>query len=138
MSTLIKAIPPQAPSLVPYPDTWPKAKGVGFTLAHRITEQQKIDLFNRKITTRDLAKLLNVREEYLSTVFPGKIPATKAPRRYETERRALLDARKQFRVEQAYLVLAEKQSIKDAAKVCNTSYRNMARFVQALKEKNNG
>lgn len=124
-------------TLIPYPSSWPKPTDRRFTLVCRITEQQKLDLYNRRITTRALAITLGVREAYLSTIFPGKIPSTKPAKRPNRAKRDLILARKAFRAEQARAVLSGKMTIAEAAKVANTGYRNMARVVKALREATN-
>ena len=121
-------------TLIPYPSTWPKPTDRGFTLVCRITEQQKLDLYNRRITTRALALTLNVREAYLSTIFPGKIPPIKGAKKASRDKRVLILARKTFREDQARAVLAGKMSISAAASIANTSYRNMARVVKTMRD----
>ena len=125
-------------SHTPYPSTWPKANGNPHKLVSRITEQQKLDLYNRRVTTRALALTLNVREAYLSSLFPGKVSTTERPRRTGRDKSALLAARRGFRREVAGRVLKQEFSIKAAAEFANTSYRTMARVVKALRGSNNG
>lgn len=110
----------------PYPSSWPRPnKHRPDSVASRITDQQKQDLFNRVVTTRDLAKALNVHERYLSSLFPGKAPIT--------NKKPLIEARKLFKLEVAKLVIAETYTLSQAAKVANVSYSTMRRFVQKAK-----
>ena len=112
-----------------YPDHWPKLteESRKNSLITRVTEQDKEDLFNRVITTRDLAKKLGVREAYLSHVFPGKVEIS------SKGKPLLIAARREFRLSQAKLALKKKLTVKQAANICNLSYRSMARAVQHLK-----
>jgi hypothetical protein len=117
----------------PYPASWPQPTGINRNLlVNKVTEQQKLDLYNRVITTRDLAKLLEVSEEYISTLFPGKVPAN-GLRNRATRRREFVKVRKAFRLEQAKLVLAGKLTAAKAAEQSFTSYRTIARLVQHVK-----
>jgi len=134
MPQIISPTPAPPIALVPYPDTWPKPTHKGYTLVCRITEQQKLELYNRVITTRALAKLLNVREAYLSTIFPGKIEPSKVQRNRVQKRKIFLETRQAFRREQAARVYAGSLSIAQAAELANTSYRNMARVVAAYRK----
>lgn len=115
-----------------YPNHWPRPdeNTRKNSLILRITEQDKERLFNRDITTRALAVKLGVREAYLSHIFPGKT---------ETGAKGkplLIAARREFRLIQAKLALEKSITIKQAASICNLSYRSMARAVQHLKEAN--
>ena len=112
----------------PYPAAWPEAcSRHPKSVVSRISERQKEDLYNRRITTRQLAQELNVREEYISSLFPGKIA---------TERKGktlLLQARKEIRKQEALRVLDEQLTITQAATNLRISYRSMARAVQAAR-----
>lgn len=113
--------------MTPYPQTWPTKDPKDPTaLRSRITEEQKLDLYNRRITTRELASRLNVHENYLSSQFPGKVPL-KNPKE-------LIQARKAFRLEIARLVLIGKYNIKQASNVAHCSYNTMFRLVQQAKQ----
>lgn len=112
-----------------YPSHWPRPNPTRpKAVATRVTEQDKVDLHERKITTRDLAKRLGVKEAYLSHLFPGKV---ETPVR---AKRVLLGVRKQFRLQQAQRVLNGELETKAAAIVSRVSYRVMARVVQTLRE----
>lgn len=114
-----------------YPAHWPKYdKYDKDKLASRITEQQKQDLYNRKITTRDLAKLLGVHERYFSSVFSGKVPII--------DKKPLIEARKAFKLEIAKQILEGKYTGREAAKVANVSYKTMSRFKALAKAQLNG
>lgn len=111
----------------PYPPSWPTRDPKDPTaLRSRITEDQKQDLYNRRVTTRALAAELNVHENYLSSQFPGKAPV-KDPKK-------LIKARKEFRLEIARLVLTGKYNIKQAAATVHCSYNTMFRLVQQAKQ----
>ena len=57
----------------PYPQHWPKPNKLRpNTVASKVTDEIKTALFQRNLTTRQLAKELNVSEKYLSGLFPGK------------------------------------------------------------------
>lgn len=127
----------------PYPDTWPKANPKRpSTLASRITEQEKIDLYQRKITTRELARRYETNEKYVSALFPGKEPIY--------NKKPLVEARKAFKLAVAKEVLEGKYTIRQAAKVAYVCYNTMLRCVAKAKiaypelaekfnkEKNNG
>lgn len=115
------------PIMIPYPDNWPQPDPHRPTsLQSRITDQQKLDLYNRKITTRSLAKLLHVHENYLSSQFPGRVPLPD-PKKLQT-------ARREFRNEIARLVLTGKYNINEASNVAHCSYNTMFRHVQKAKQ----
>jgi predicted transcriptional regulator len=112
-----------------YPNSWPRPSYANIkSVVYRITEQQKEDLYSRKVTTRDLAKVLGVREDYLSSLFPGKIEPM------ERGRKELLQVRKEFRAEFARKVLSGELTLKKAGVLARTPYRTMARIVQTLKK----
>lgn len=109
----------------PYPSFWPKANPKKPDLLQsRITEADKLALYNREITTRALAKKLNVHERYLSSVFPHKVPIA--------DKRELCQARKAYRMTIAQEVIDGKHQVKDAAKICNVSTSSMSRYVRKL------
>ena len=111
-----------------YPNSWPKASSRTDALASKVTEEQKEALYNRKITTRELAKLLRVNESYLSSLFPTKAqPDSQA-------KRVLIAIRKEFRQTQAVKVAHKQLTTEQAALICRTSYRTMARAVQLARE----
>lgn len=110
-----------------YPSHWPRFdKFHPDRLQSRITEQQKCDLYERKITTRDLAKLLNVSEKHLSAHFNGKVPIP--------DKRVLAKARREYKLEVARQVLHGKYSVQQAADVAYVSYNTMLRFTKHAKK----
>lgn len=110
-----------------YPSSWPKPNNdKPEYLQSRISEQQKHELFNRIVTTRDLAKLLNVHEKYLSNRFPSKVVIT--------DKKPLTQARMLYKLEVARQVLRGLYSIQQAANVAHVSYNTMQRCVQKAKQ----
>lgn len=124
--------------LQPYPSDWPKPNQRSkLTLVNRITEAQKLALFNRTVTTRDLADQLGVREAYLSTLFPGKVPpSANSIRGAARRRRDFLVVRRSFRAIQAQKVIAKELTVAEAADLASIGYRTMARLVRKLREEN--
>ena len=109
----------------PYPSFWPKPNPKKPDLLQsRVTEADKLALYNREITTRALAKKLNVHERYLSSVFPHKVPIA--------DKRELCQARKAYRMSIAKEVIDGKHAVKEAAKICNVSTSSMLRYVRKL------
>ena len=109
-----------------YPDEWPKPNPFKpLALASRITETQKEDLYQRRVSTRDLAQALNVHEKYLSDQFPGKIPTPK--------KRELINARKAYRMSLARGVLEGRYTVKRAAEIAYVSYNTMQRIFKKAK-----
>lgn len=115
----------------PYPTCWPKPiPHKPRALATRISEEQKLKLYNREITTRDLAKLLDVHENYLSTLFPGKVtPISQQIEEGMHKKRAI---RKVFRTLWARKVIKKEVSVADAANHTAVSKRTMQRIVRKL------
>ena len=110
-----------------YPTSWPLPTSRPNSVVSRITHDQKKDLYERNITTRDLAKTLKVREVYLSQLFPGKGPTlTRA-------KKALLVTRKEYRLSYAKKVIEGLLKVDQAATAVRISYRSMARAVQTLR-----
>jgi AraC-like DNA-binding protein len=110
-----------------YPPFWPKANShKPGSLQSRITEQQKTDLFNRRITTRALAKTLGVHEKYLSYKFYTKVEIV--------DKRPLIEGRKNYKLEVALQVLKGDHSIQQAADLAFVSYNTMQRFVAKAKK----
>lgn len=111
-----------------YPSFWPKANPKKpEALQSRITEQQKRDLYHRQVTTRELAKILNVHEKWLSRLYCTKEPIT--------DKRPLIEARKLFKLEIAAQVLKGDYSMQQGADKAFVSYNTMQRYVQKAKEK---
>lgn len=115
-----------------YPDYWPKPPIGSESVASRITEEQKTALFNRQITTRDLAKTLRVSEKYLSSLFPGKDEENTLKRRVE-HKQELVQVRKEYRLTLAKDILTGKYSIADAADIAGCSYNTMLRTLAKAK-----
>lgn len=97
------------------------------TLRERITAQQREDLYNRRITTREMASQLGVSETHLSRTFPGKIPGQAQATR--KEKRILLAVRNEFRDKLAAEVLAGRLDRRKAALTANCSERTMWRHI---------
>lgn len=109
-----------------YPPFWPKPNShKPDSLQSRITEQQKRDLFNRRITTRQLAKVLGVHEKYLSFKFFTKLEIT--------DKTPLIEARKLYKLEIAIQVLKGQHSVQQAANIAYVSYNTMQRCVAKAK-----
>ena len=106
----------------PYPPAWPAPNPLKpRTLHSRISEEDKKDLYNRRVTTRALAKKYGVTEKWLSYVFPGKRPVE-----HKTFKRK---ARMAFREFLARQVVAKERNIYAAAAAACTSYSTMRRIV---------
>lgn len=110
----------------PYPLFWPKPNGNTNQLQTRITERQKLDLYNRRVTTRDLAKILDVHERYLSYMFPFKVEVI--------DKSKLCEARRAFKTHIASLVILKQFTIKEAAKKAYVSESTMQRFVKKVRD----
>ena len=114
-------------SNIKYPEKWPLPDRKQPTLLQsRITEDQKLALYNRNISTRELASILKCHETYLSGMFPGKVPLA--------NRKELLDTRKAYKLTVAREILLGKYSIREAAELAFTSYNTMHRCVAKAKE----
>ena len=110
----------------PYPCYWPKANPrKPNALQSRITEQQKRDLYSRTITTKALSELLEVHEGYLSYVFTGKVRIL--------DKKPLIEARKEYKIEVAKDILQGKYSIQQAANIAYVSYNTMQRYLNKAK-----
>lgn len=109
-----------------WPTDWPRPNPKKpMAVQTRITDEQKRDLYNRKITTRDLAKVLGIHERYCSALFPHKVQLR--------DRKVLMEARKAYKLEIANQVIQGKYTITEAAKVAFVSYNTMQRFVTKAK-----
>jgi hypothetical protein len=98
------------------------------TLNEKITEQQKLDLYNRKITTRELARILGVHENYLSRMYPGKIPIEKRED-ISKAKLALRATRKEFRLALLEQVALGKITLDEAAAQAHTTKRTLYRLM---------
>lgn len=111
-----------------YPASWPAANPLRpDAVPALITESEKRDLYVRNITTRELALKLQVKESYLSSLFPGKEPAR------DKMKKILRASRREYRTEYAKLVLKGQVSMQEASNLSKVPYRSMARAVQALR-----
>ena len=109
-----------------YPKSWPKPNpSRPLALRSRITEEQKHQLYNREITTRQLAEHLDVAEKYLSSTFPGKVPVIKKKERTDARKLILLDLAKN--------VLLGGYTIGQAAAIGHVSYSTMRRAFKQMK-----
>lgn len=110
-----------------YPEKWPQATDRVTSVVSRITHDQKRALYERVITTRNLAKELGVTEVHLSYLFPGKVTVWK---KFKQE---LTATRLQYRRVVAEKVVAGEFTIIQAADAARTSSRTMARMVQTVR-----
>jgi hypothetical protein len=119
---------PNRPFLHPYPASWPKPNPLRpTTLPSRISEDQKVDLYNRRITTRALAQSLSVTERWLSRTFTGKRPSeNKAEKR---------KARQAFREFHANRHIRGEISLNQAADAACTSYSTIRRVVIEIRKR---
>lgn len=116
-----------------YPASWPKANPLRPTaVVSLVTHDQKRDLYVRNITTRALALELNVKETYLSFLFPGKEPAR------SKMKRALRGVRHEYRMVYAQRVIDKELTLTQASELSKVSYRTLARAVQSLRGAKNG
>jgi transposase-like protein len=116
-----------------YPASWPKRNPLRPTaIVSLVTDQQKLDLYVRNITTRQLAQQLRVKETYLSFLFPGKEPAR------SKMKQALRGVRLEYRMMYAQRVIDKELSITQASELSKVSYRTLARAVQSLREVKHG
>lgn len=115
----------------PYPTFWPKPIQIKpKILQSRITEQQKLDLYNRVRTTRELALELGVHEAYLSKMFPTKItPLRREISEHLEKKRGI---RRIFRELWGRKVLKGQVSYAQASDIVSVSERTMRRIVKNL------
>lgn len=112
-----------------YPDTWPSADPARPEALHsRITEKEKEDLYQRRVTTRELAASLGVHEKWLSARFPGKAPIPNT--------KVLIQARREYKIEMGKRVLQGLHTINEAAKMVHVSWNTMYRYVKKAKTLN--
>ncbi len=110
-----------------YPDTWPTEDPARPEALHsRITEKQKEDLYQRRITTRDLAAQLAVHEKWLSARFPGKAAVQNT--------KVLIQVRREYKVEMGKRVLQGMYTIQQAANLVHVSWNTMYRYVKKAKD----
>jgi len=115
----------------PIPQTWPGPDPTKSpaALINRVTADQLSDLYNRRITTRQLAKDLGVAEKWLSYLYHGRAPS---PRKSD-----LRAARLGLRMMYAQQVIDGKISVSNAAKLLYCSYNTVRRAVIKLQEASN-
>lgn len=114
-----------------YPAHWPgPTPKRPQDLASRITEAQKEALYNRRITTKALAKELGCSMQHLSSRFPGKIPGID-----RSAKTVLVLARKEYKIELGKEILQGKYTIAQAAVQACVSYNTMQRYLQKSKER---
>jgi hypothetical protein len=82
------------------------------------------DLYNRRVTTRELAKKYGTTEKWMSQTFSGKVRVAKA-----SQRKAARNAFREFHAQQ---VVAGQVNIYQAAEAAYTSYSTMRRVVLRL------
>ena len=115
-----------------YPASWPKPiPSRPQALVTRISDTDKLALYERKLTTRALAAKYGVTEPWVSTLFPGKVKSLTACMQSKKE---LAAVRKEHRLHLAALVINKTTSVLEASQTCRVSYRTMARAVQELRE----
>lgn len=109
-----------------YPDTWPTPDPSKPQRLHsRITDKQKADLYNRLVTTRELATSLGVHEKHLSSRFPGKKPII--------DTKVLMATRREYKTEIGRQVLEGRYTIREASAIVHCSYNTMQRYVAKAK-----
>ena len=102
------------------------------TLRQRITPEQIEALRLRKITTRALAKVLNVTEGHLSRTFPGKIPSPK--RTAAQEKLVLRNARNAHRDALALKIIEGTLTVTEAANMAYCCTRTMFRHLAYVRK----
>jgi len=102
------------------------------TLRERITQQQIDDLWNRRISTNQLAKDLGVSANYLCRRYPGRSPQvpsiSESFRRSATAKRQLKQARDQFRVNLLLEAQAGTITMVEAATRAHCTVRTLYRL----------
>lgn len=114
-----------------YPDQWPKPNARTWTLVSRITDQDKLDLYNKVTTVKALAKKYNTNASYLASLFPGR-HITPRVRKKDL---LLAKTREEFRFEVCKRVLRGEITIGKASEICSCSYNTMQRWVKTAKTK---
>jgi hypothetical protein len=115
----------------PYPDHWPKANpSRPRNLCSIISEQQKLDMYNRTKTTRQIAEELKVHETYVSKLFPTKIEPVRKEIAQALKKKRVM--RKEFRELWGKKVIDGQVSFAHAADVASVSERTMRRVVKSL------
>ena len=99
-------------------------------LANRITAQQKDDLHNRRIRTKDLAVILGVTANHLSKMYPDKVPGLGLQNL--RDKRRLRQVRNEFRETLAWRVTRGEITVLRASEIAHCSCRNMYRYLAKL------
>lgn len=86
-----------------------------------------LDLYNRRVTTRALAKKYGTTEKWMSQVYNGKVKLPNSAQRRQ--------ARQAFREFHAQRVISNEVNIYQAASAACTSYSTMRRVVLRLLNK---
>ena len=108
--------------LHPTPTTWPGPDPARpRKLVSRVDPGDLVDLYNRRVTTREFARKYEVSEKWVGKTFPGKRPLDD-----KRTRRATRDS---LRALQAELVRDGLTSLKEAADKACCSYSCMRRLV---------
>lgn len=93
----------------------------------RMTKEQYEDLYNRRVTVRDMAKTLGVTENYLSHAVPER-----APKRNPKLLRA---TRRLFQEQLAREVIEGKHTVYAGAEIAHVSERTMYRRIEDVRAK---
>lgn len=108
--------------LHPAPTTWPGPDPARpRKLVSRVDPNDLVDLYNRRVTTREFARKYEVSEKWVGKTYPGKRPLDD-----KRTRRAMRDSLRAF---QAELVRDGLTSLKEAADKACCSYSCMRRSV---------
>lgn len=109
-----------------YPAHWPRPNPRNpDSLASRISEEDKVALYNRETTGRALSRKYGVTEKWLSSKFHGRKPVVPKNLR--------LKAIRQFRLFHAKQVIDGLTTTRQAAAAAFTSYSTMRRTVMKLR-----
>ena len=113
------------PHIHPIPTTWPKPNPENHdALVSRVTPDDLSDLYNRRVTTRALAKKYEVSEKWMSFLYPGKRPLA--------DKKVKVKAKSAFREFHAKRVLRREVTTLQAAEAALVSYSTMRRIVLKL------
>lgn len=97
-------------------------------IRERIPKDLYDDLYNRRKTVREVAKLLNLNENYLSHAIPERAPKRNS---------ALLRAtRELFQANLAKETIERKHRVRDAADLAHVSERTMYRRMKKVRQNN--
>lgn len=99
------------------------------TLLETVTTEDKLALYNRRLTTRALAEKYSVKENTISALFPGKVPH-ESRRASRSAKTALLATRREYRRVVAERVVKGELSLKAAAESLHVHPRTMRRALK--------